>query len=57
MGVIGLGLMGHGIAQVAATSSVHSSVIAFEPEQKFLDKGKTRIEGSIEKLVTKGKIA
>jgi hypothetical protein len=31
--------MGHGICQVAATSAVHSKVIAYEKEQKFLDAG------------------
>lgn len=55
VGVIGLGLMGHGIAQVSATSGVHSSIIAYEPEQKYLDSGKIRIENSISKLVSKGK--
>lgn len=57
VGVIGLGLMGHGIAQVAATAGPHSSVIAYEAEQKFLDSGKERIEGSISKLVSKGKLS
>jgi 3-hydroxyacyl-CoA dehydrogenase len=56
VGVIGLGLMGHGICQVAAASGVHSQVTAFEPEQKFLDRGRERIEGSVSKLVSKGKI-
>lgn len=56
VGVIGLGLMGHGVCQVAAQSGVHSSVVAYEPEQKFLDLGKDRIEKSIAKLVTKGKL-
>jgi 3-hydroxyacyl-CoA dehydrogenase len=55
--VIGLGLMGHGICQVSAASGVHSSVIAFEQEQKFLDMGKDRIEKSIGKLVSKGKLS
>jgi len=57
VGVIGLGLMGHGIAQVAAQSGVHSSIVAFEPEQKYLDAGRARIEKSIAKLVTKGKLS
>lgn len=57
VGVIGLGLMGHGVCQVAAASGVHSSVVAFEPEQKFLDLGKDRIEKSIAKLVSKGKLS
>jgi 3-hydroxyacyl-CoA dehydrogenase len=56
VGVIGLGLMGHGICQVSAQSGVHSSVIAFENEQVFLDKGRSRIEQSIAKLVAKGKL-
>jgi 3-hydroxyacyl-CoA dehydrogenase len=56
VGVIGLGLMGHGVCQVAAASGVHSKVVAFEPEQQFLDRGKDRIEKSIGKLVSKGKM-
>lgn len=57
VGVIGLGLMGHGIAQVAAQSGVHSSIVAYEPEQKYLDSGRSRIEKSIAKLVGKGKLS
>ena len=57
VGVVGLGLMGHGICQVAASSGAHSAVVAFEPEQKFLDKGRERIEGSVSKLLAKGKIS
>mmetsp|Transcript_17757 Transcript_17757/g.21709 ORF Transcript_17757/g.21709 Transcript_17757/m.21709 type:complete len:335 (-) Transcript_17757:572-1576(-) len=56
VGVVGLGLMGHGICQVAAASGLHSSVIAYEPKQEFLDKGRSRIENSISKLVSKGKL-
>jgi 3-hydroxyacyl-CoA dehydrogenase len=56
VGVVGLGLMGHGIAQVAASCGKHQSVVAFEPEQKYLDSGKSRIEGSIGKLVKKEKL-
>jgi phosphoglycerate dehydrogenase-like enzyme len=43
VGCVGLGLMGHGICQVAATSGVHSKVIAYEKEQKFLDAGCVKI--------------
>jgi hypothetical protein len=39
VGCVGLGLMGHGICQVAASSDVHSKVIAYEKEQRFLDAG------------------
>jgi len=56
VGVVGLGLMGHGICQMAAASGAHSSIIAYEAEQRFLDKGKERIEGSMNKLLSKGKI-
>lgn len=56
IGVVGLGLMGHGVCQVAAASGVHSSVVAYEPEQRFLDTGRARIEGSVNKLLSKGKI-
>jgi 3-hydroxyacyl-CoA dehydrogenase len=48
--------MGHGICQVTAASKLHSSVIAYEAEQKFLDKGKERIETSVSKLVSRGKL-
>ena len=59
VGVIGLGLMGHGICQVAAAAGAHSShsVVAYEPDEKFLNSGKDRIAGSLEKLVSKGKIS
>jgi 3-hydroxyacyl-CoA dehydrogenase len=49
--------MGHGICQVSAASGVHSTVIAFEQEQKFLDSGRERIEKSMSKLVAKGKLS
>jgi len=57
VGIVGLGLMGHGICQVAAASGKHSSVIAYEAEQKFLDKGRSRIESSISKMISKGKLS
>jgi len=57
IGVVGLGLMGHGICQVAAASEKHDRVIAYETEQQFLDKGQSRIEGSMAKLLAKGKIS
>jgi len=48
--------MGHGICQVAAMSGVHSKVVAFEQEQRFLDSGQERILKSVDKLVEKGKM-
>ena len=56
IGVVGLGLMGHGICQVSASSGIHSEVVAYEKEQKFLDSGKDRILKSLDKLVSKEKI-
>eukprot|EP00934_Nitzschia_sp_Nitz4_P001777 Nitzschia sp. Nitz4//scaffold9_size221794//60809//61774//NITZ4_001335-RA/size221794-processed-gene-0.317-mRNA-1//-1//CDS//3329560968//1777//frame0 len=56
-GVVGLGLMGHGICQQAAASGIHSSIVAFEKEQRFLDSGKDRILKSVEKLVSKEKMS
>lgn len=61
LGVIGLGLMGHGIAQTAAAAaakdSVHSAVIAYESDQTFLDRGRERIQTSVDKLVSKEKMS
>jgi 3-hydroxyacyl-CoA dehydrogenase len=55
VGVVGLGLMGHGIAQVAAASG-KSTVIAYEAQEMFLDRGRGRIEASLSKLVAKSKL-
>jgi hypothetical protein len=59
VGVVGCGLMGHGIAQVAAQGGC--DVVVVETEQKFLDSGLARIEKSLaklaEKAVEKGKPA
>ncbi|MBL8696057.1 MAG: 3-hydroxyacyl-CoA dehydrogenase family protein [Planctomycetes bacterium] len=54
VGVIGCGLMGHGIAQVAATGGCEVTVVEADPTA--LDKGVKRIEGSLMKLVEKGKL-
>jgi len=51
VGVVGLGLMGHGIAQTAAEKGFQ--VVAVEQEQRFLDGGMARIKGSVEKLASK----
>jgi 3-hydroxybutyryl-CoA dehydrogenase len=52
VGVIGCGLMGSGIAQVAATAGF--DVVVLEQEQKFLDKGFAGIEKSLSRLVERG---
>jgi 3-hydroxybutyryl-CoA dehydrogenase len=48
VGVLGCGLMGSGIAQVAAMSGFDTTVL--EVEQKFLDKGFAGIEKSLAKF-------
>jgi 3-hydroxybutyryl-CoA dehydrogenase len=55
VGVLGCGLMGSGIAQVAATAGFDVTVL--ELEQKFLDKGFAGIRKSLEKLAAKSAIA
>jgi 3-hydroxybutyryl-CoA dehydrogenase len=52
VGIIGCGLMGSGIAQVAATAGF--SVTVLEVEQKYLDKGFAAIEKSLGKFAEKG---
>jgi 3-hydroxybutyryl-CoA dehydrogenase len=54
VGVLGCGLMGSGIAQVAAMSGFNVTVL--EVEQKFLDKGFAGIEKSLAKFAEKGTI-
>jgi len=54
VGVIGTGLMGSGIVQVAAMAGY--SVIAMETAGAALEKGLKRVEGSLAKLVEKAKI-
>lgn len=51
VGVIGCGLMGHGIVQVAAQAGFQ--VVAVEGNQAALDKGLGRIERSLGKLAQK----
>jgi 3-hydroxybutyryl-CoA dehydrogenase len=54
VGVLGCGLMGSGIAQVAATAGF--DVVVLEVEQKYLDKGFAGIEKSLAKFAEKGTI-
>ena len=51
VGVLGCGLMGSGIAQVAASAGFDITVL--EAEQRFLDKGFASIEKSLDKFVGK----
>jgi 3-hydroxybutyryl-CoA dehydrogenase len=52
VGVLGCGLMGSGIAQVAAAAGF--DVVVLEQEQKFLDKGFAGIDKSLARMVERG---
>ena len=54
VGVLGAGLMGHGIAQVAAQSGY--DVVLREVDQEHLDKGVGRIERQLARAVEKGRM-
>ena len=54
VGVLGCGLMGSGIAQVAAQAGY--DVVVREVEQKYIDKGLGGIQKSLGKFVEKGKM-
>jgi 3-hydroxybutyryl-CoA dehydrogenase len=54
VGVLGCGLMGSGIAQVAAMAGFEVTVL--EAEQRFLDKGFSGIDKSLAKFAEKGKL-
>ncbi len=54
--VLGAGLMGHGIAQVAAQVAKYE-VFLRDVKQEFLDKGMKMIRSSLQKFVDKGKIS
>lgn len=50
VGVVGLGLMGHGVAQVTAMSPEYS-VVAFDGSQNAIDSGRKRISQSLSKML------
>src|SRR5829696_6221872 len=54
VGVVGCGLMGHGIAQVSAQSGY--DVVVREVDQGALDKGLGKIEKQLGRAVEKGKL-
>ena len=54
VGVVGLGTMGAGIAEVLARSGIE--VVGYEPEQEGVDRGRARLEGSTARAVAKGKL-
>ena len=53
VGVVGCGLMGSGIAQIAAEAGY--ATVVREVDERLLGKGKARIEGFLGKSVEKGK--
>jgi 3-hydroxyacyl-CoA dehydrogenase len=55
VGVVGCGLMGHGIAQVAAQAGC--AVVVYESDAAALERGFARIGSSLAKLVEKQKLA
>jgi 3-hydroxybutyryl-CoA dehydrogenase len=54
VGVVGCGLMGHGIAQICAQAEW--DVVVRETDQEKLDKGVAKIEKQLAKAVEKGKL-
>jgi 3-hydroxybutyryl-CoA dehydrogenase len=55
IGVVGAGQMGSGIAQVAAASGY--SVVMNDIKDEFLERGFSAIEGSLARMVKKGKLS
>jgi 3-hydroxybutyryl-CoA dehydrogenase len=53
--VIGLGLMGSGIVELVGRSG--RRVVAIEVDREFLDQGMARLGASLDKAVSKGKLA
>ena len=54
VGVVGCGLMGSGIAEVAARGGY--DVVVAEVNQEFLDSGMKRLNSSLDRAVKKGKM-
>ena len=52
--VLGAGVMGHGIAQIAAQAGIY--VIIRDIEQSFLDGAKTGIEKNLTRLIERGRL-
>lgn len=55
VGIVGAGLMGSGIAEVAAKSG--ADVLVWELKQEAVDAGQARIEKSLAKAVDRGKLS
>src|ERR1700742_3745007 len=55
IGVVGSGFMGSGIAESCAVAGI--DVTAYEPEQAPLDRSRGRLEQSISRAVSRGKMS
>jgi 3-hydroxybutyryl-CoA dehydrogenase len=55
IGVVGCGLMGSGIAEVAARAG--QSVVVLETSEELLERGRARIESSMGKAVERGRLS
>ena len=55
VGIVGFGQMGSGIAQVCAMAGL--DVLAREIDQKFIERGLSRIDGSLARVVKSGKLS
>jgi 3-hydroxybutyryl-CoA dehydrogenase len=54
VGIVGAGFMGSGIAESVVRAG--SQVVLYEPEQAALDQARSRIEASVQRGVSRGKI-
>ena len=54
VGVVGLGTMGAGIAEVLARTGIE--VVGYEPEQAGVDRARARLAGSTARAVARGKL-
>jgi len=55
VGIVGFGQMGSGIAQVCAMAGL--DVLAREIDQRFIERGFSRIDGSLARVVRSGKLS
>jgi 3-hydroxybutyryl-CoA dehydrogenase len=55
VGVVGAGQMGSGIVEVAVKAG--ADVVVFEPTDELLNAGRSRLTGSLERAVSKGKLS
>jgi 3-hydroxybutyryl-CoA dehydrogenase len=54
VGIVGAGFMGSGIAESVARAG--AQVVLYEPESDALDRARSRIESSVQKAVSRGKV-